>query len=217
MGRTGQHHFLWKIRVLILRYVSSIFRMNDVEYHYKHILLKLYFDSKKIWQYLFCLWSKSSVNNFNNLQFSFLFKAYIFWYDTCTCDLHIFFLNNQMIGKSRRIVQNWKGKLAIKFQLTIKVYINLNGNDYRIKTFPPVTMPVNSTEESVALDGFQREGGGDEVGHAVFTRTDEISVSSPDPESANTVSVSYWILLTMGILKNTLQSTGTWLINFSYS
>nr|XP_022288385.1 ninjurin-1-like [Crassostrea virginica] len=49
-------------------------------------------------------------------------------------------------------------------------------------------MPVNSTEESVALDGFQREGGGDEVGHAVFTRTDEISVSSPDPESANTVS-----------------------------
>lgn len=71
-------------------------------------------------------------------------------------------------------------------------------------------MPVNSTEESVALDGFQREeGGGDEVGHAVFTRTDEISVSSPDPESANTVSVSYWILLTMGILKNTLQSTGT--------
>ena len=178
--------------------------MNDVEYHYKHILLKLYFDSKKIWQYLSWLWSYSSVNKF--FDTTHVHAIYIF-----------FFKNNQMIGKSRRIVQKWKGKLAIKFQLTIKVYINLNGNDYRIKTFPPVTMPVNSTEESVALDGFQREGGGDEVGHAVFTRTDEISVSSPDPESANTVSVSYWILLTMGILKNTLQSTGTWLINFSYS
>lgn len=150
--------------------------------------------------------------------YSLVFYLKRIYFDTTHVHaIYIFFLNNQMIGKSRRIVQKWKGKLAIKFQLTIKVYINLNGNDYRIKTFPPVTMPVNSTEESVALDGFQREGGGDEVGHAVFTRTDEISVSSPDPESANTVSVSYWILLTMGILKNTLQSTGTWLINFSYS